>query len=258
MSKSNRVLIVLAHPEPRSFNAQWARATASAAEAAGHDVIWSDLYGMGFDPVEAAKHYQADKAARFDVLEWQDEAARRERLPGDVASEIDKIWTAATVIFHFPLWWFGPPAILKGWFDRVLVHNALHTSTRRFDSGLCAGKRSLFCVTTGSSAAESSPYGREGNVNLLLWPLAFSLRYLGFTILEPKTIHGVHGFKTRAELDALTRELDDCLAEQSALIAGLDNRATWKFNHDHAFGPDGRLNPGEPCYWPFIKPRPVD
>ncbi len=47
-------LIVLAHPDPRSFNAAWARATAEAATAQGHKVIWSDLYAMGLHPAEAA------------------------------------------------------------------------------------------------------------------------------------------------------------------------------------------------------------
>lgn len=260
MNKETPVLIVLAHPEPRSFNAQWARATAIGAQDAGHEVLWSDLYTIGFNPAESARHYQARDADPhpFDAMDWQEKATRRGNLPPDVVDEIDKIRAAAMVVFHFPLWWFGPPAMLKGWFDRVFVHGELHSSDRRFDRGDCDGKRALFCVTTGSSAEESSPHGKEGDINLLLWPVAYSLRYLGFTILEPKIVHGVHGFKKDAEQDALTRQLETCLADQSELITNLDQRAAWQFNPDHSFGPDGRLNPGEPTFSLFIKPRPSD
>ena len=48
-------LIVLAHPDPRSFNGAWANATEAACEALGDTVLRSDLVALGFDPVEAAK-----------------------------------------------------------------------------------------------------------------------------------------------------------------------------------------------------------
>ena len=185
-------------PEPRSFNGAWARATCAASEAAGHEVLLSDLVASGFDPVERRAHYaaldDADGDAAFDPLRLQDVAARRGALPEDVAVEVAKLRAADRLVVHFPLWWFGPPAILKGWFDRCLVHGALHTSSRRFDTGLCRGKKALFCVTTGSTADESSPAGKEGDATLLLWPLAYALRYIGFTVLKPHLVHGVHGF----------------------------------------------------------------
>ena len=105
-------------------------------------------------------------------------AAVTGRLPGDVAAEVDKVRAADRILFHFPLWWFGPPAVLKGWFDRVLAHGVLHTDTERFDRGRCAGKEALFCVTTGATEAECGPDGREGDVQMLLWPLAYTLRLL--------------------------------------------------------------------------------
>lgn len=58
-------LIVLAHPDKRSFNGAWAKATADACRALGHDVLWSDLYGMGFDPAEWAALHDVDN--RFDT-----------------------------------------------------------------------------------------------------------------------------------------------------------------------------------------------
>jgi NAD(P)H dehydrogenase (quinone) len=123
------------------------------------------------------------------------------------------------IVFHFPLWWFGPPAILKGWFDRCLVHGALHDVDNRFDAGRMRGKRALFCVSTGASAVECGPGGKEGETRLLLWPLAYTLRYCGFDVAEPLTVHGVHGYFEGAEERALETRLAEVLADQARIIA---------------------------------------
>ena len=152
------------------------------------------------------------------------------------------------------MWWFGPPAILKGWLDRCLAHGALHSSRARFDAGPCRGKRALLCVTTGASAAEAGPHGKEGHTDLLLWPVAYALRYCGFTILAPALVHGVHDFHEGPARDALRTRLASALAGQPALIAGLGHRPRWPFHPDDAFDADGRLRPGEPALWPFTSP----
>ena len=247
-------LIVLAHPEPRSFTAEWARCSARLSEALGHRVLWSDLYAMGFDPAEKPQHYGGfDQDARFDPLAAQDRAAKSNALPADVSGEIDKIRRADRILFHFPLWWFGPPAILKGWFDRVLVHGALHSSTRRFDRGLCSGKHALFCVSAGSSEEESAPSGREGDVTMLLWPLAYALRYLGFHVAQPVTVHGVHGFHKPAAQRQLEAKLAAALKAHSETIENLEDQPRIAFNADGDFDARGRLRSGAPSHSPFIR-----
>lgn len=250
-------LIVLAHPDNRSFNGAWAKATAKISRELGHEVFWSDLIEMGFDPVERAAHYPADFGARkFDPLKAQETAARAQVLPPDVLAETDKLTAADRVIFHFPLWWFAPPAILKGWFDRVLVHGEHHDTTNRFDRGKFRGRKALFCVTTGSRAEESAFNGREGDVQMLLWPAAYTLRYLGFTVLLPEVIHGVHGYhkpEARPELEA---RLSATIQRQRAVLEGFDDRTAMAFNRDEDFGPDGRLLPGRPVHSPFIRHTP--
>jgi len=247
-------LIVLAHPEPRSFNAEWARCSARFSEALGHRVSWSDLYAMGFDPAEGPQRYhRLCNGDRFDPLVAQDHAAKSNALPTDVGGEIAKIRRADRVIFHFPLWWFGPPAMLKGWFDRVLVHGALHSSTRRFDRGFCAGNRALFCVTAGSSAAESGPSGREGDVTMLLWPLAYALRYLGFAVAQPVTVHGVHGFHRSPARRDLEARLSGVLEGHAQRIAAFDDLPLITFNADGDFDTEGRLRDGAPSHSSFIR-----
>ncbi len=249
-------LIVLAHPEPRSFNGAWSGATATACAAQGHVVLRSDLTTMGFDAVEARQLYPAQPAdVPFDPLKAQEDAAASGHLPDEVATEIDKLTLADLVVFHFPLWWFAPPAVLKGWFDRVLVHGALHDIDRRFDRGHCRGKRALFCVTTGATAAECGPDGKEGNVGMLLWPAAYTLRYLGFDVYAPECLHGVHGYFTGDERIALEQRLRDTLDKWPEIIAGLNSRPLMPFNADNDFDADGRLRPDAPSHSPFIRHR---
>lgn len=244
-----RTLVVLAHPEPGSFTAAWAEASRAAAARAG-PVRLRDLYGEGFDPLERPALHGAGPA---DVLRAQDAAARAGRLPAEVAAQAADLLWADRVILHFPMWWFAPPAMLKGWCDRVLAHGLLHDSRHRFDTGRCRGKRVLFCVSTGSSAAESGPGGKEGDARLLLWPLAYTLRYCGFDICAPLLVHGVHGFHPPAARAALEARLAGVLAAQAGIVAGLAGRALWRFNRDDAFD-GGRLRPGEEVLWPFIDP----
>ncbi|WP_400086415.1 NAD(P)H-dependent oxidoreductase [Yoonia sp. R78084] len=247
-------LVVLAHPDRRSFNAAWADATVQASKNAGHKVLWSDLYVLGFDPVEAPYHY-ADwpEDVQFDPLKAQERSAARGVLPKDVQDEVAKIRQADRIIFHFPIWWFSPPAILKGWFERVLVHGALHRVDARFDAGLCTDKTALFCVTTGAKEAECGFDGKEGDLALLLWPAAYTLRYLGFSVLEPVTVNGVHGYHSGQGADDLQRRLRSVLADQAAVIAGFDARPRLAFNADHDFDENGRLRVDRPSYTPFIR-----
>ncbi len=247
-----QTLIVLAHPEPRSFTATWAGESARACHALGQGVTVSDLYAAGFDPAERAAHYPGHSGV-FDVMAEQDHAAAEDRLPDDVSEELARIDASDRVIFHFPLWWFAPPAMLKGWTERVLVHGRAHTSRRRFDNGPYRDKTALFCVTTGASAVESGPDGREGDTRLLLWPLAQTLRYCGFRVKQPVLVHGVHGFHKGAAKQALDARLSNVLQDQKALIDGFDALPDMRFNADADFDAEGRLRPGAESVTPFVR-----
>ncbi len=246
-------LIVLAHPSRQSFNGTWAEASAAACAAAGHEVLWSDLSAHRFDAVEGARHFGQYESGPFDPLKAHEAAAASGTLPADIAAEVAKIWQADQIIFHFPLWWFAPPAVLKGWFDRALVHGDLHTVDERFDTGRCRGKRALFCVSTGASAAECGPGGKEGDVSLLLWPSAYTLRYLGFDIYMPEVVHSVHGYFEGDEDVALQARLQDVLDGQAALLADLPQRGLMRFNADSDFDETGRLKPGVTSHSAFIQ-----
>ncbi|WP_299817066.1 NAD(P)H-dependent oxidoreductase [uncultured Roseibium sp.] len=249
-------LIVLVHPAPTSFNAAWAEATETACLSLGDEVLRSDLYAMGFDPAERPGHYaSACVSDPYDVLKTQEAAARAGRLPADVQHEIDKVRAADRIILHFPVWWFAPPAMLKGWCERVLVNGGLHDTDNRFDTGRFRGKSVLFCATTGSRQEESAYNGKEGDIQMLLWPLAYTFRYLGFDVLRPRTIHGVHGYhKGPAKMD-LEARLQAELAGHCEAIAGYDTLPRLTFNADSDFE-RGRLRPGAPVHSHFIRHEP--
>ena len=174
-----RALILLAHPELRSFNAYLA---AQAAEQLRHDALQVDvvdLYAEGFDPLEAAHHHSRRlQPDRFDAQREQRHGAEQARLPADVQRHLQLLRAADRVI-------------LKGWLDRVLVYGPMYNSRLRHEHGAMRGKRALLSVTTGASARACAVDGREGDTRLLLWPLMYSLRYVGFDVMEPHVVHGV-------------------------------------------------------------------
>lgn len=169
-----------------------------------------------------------------------------------MAEEIAKLEAADRVILHFPLWWFAPPAVLKGWMERVFAHGRTHDVDNRFDRGRFRGRKVLFCVTTGARAAESGPDGKEGDTRLHLWPAAYTFRYLGFEVLQPVLVHGVHGYNRGDRKAALEVRLAAALAGQAALMRDFDRLPTMTFNSDSDFDAEGRLKRGAPHHSPFI------
>lgn len=191
------VLFILAHPEPTSFNAQLTREGAAHLTAQGHQVAMSDLYALGFDPVESADHYPSRvETETFSPLAEQRHAAQTQTLPADVTKQIEMLEAADLVIFQFPIWWHSVPAILKGWFDRVFVSGGLYTSKMRYDRGYFRGKRAICSVTSGAPSQAFVAGGRGGELDQILWSTQFSLYYMGFDVLPPHASFGVagHGF----------------------------------------------------------------
>ncbi|MCG8394611.1 MAG: NAD(P)H-dependent oxidoreductase [Pseudomonadales bacterium] len=195
-----QALIVHSHPEARSFNGTLTRTARDTLTAQGYSVTVSDLYAEGFDPVEAPAHYpRRTDHTRFSPLAEQRHAWQSSALPTDVQREIRRLEQADLLLLQFPLWWHAAPAMLKGWFDRVMVSGGLYTSRMRYDAGYFRGRKALLSVTTGAPASALEPGGRGGDIQALLWPLHYSLHYLGFDVLPPYIAGGIqgHGYQYR-------------------------------------------------------------
>lgn len=249
-------LIILAHPEPSSYNAALARVAQEALQSQGHEVRISDLYASAFAPDEHGRHYSRRRdAARFDALTEQRFSADLNALPRDVQSEIDDLLWADLVVLQFPLWWFGMPALLKGWMDRVFVYGRLYTGSQRLHAGVCRGKRATLSVTAGASADACAHDGQEGDTRLILWPINYAFRYLGFTVLEPVLITGVRGGFAGKDAVAQERYLDERLRSHRAHFANVDAIPAIPFNTAEDWDDRRKLKPHAPAHSPFIRHR---
>lgn len=186
-----RALVVSAHPEPRSFNAALREATRARLASAGWQVAESDLYAMGFDPVVSRADFgSVHDPDYFNVSLEQRHALTSGALAPAIHGELDKLLAADLLVLHFPLWWFGPPAILKGWIDRVFVSGAVYGRTALFERGKLAGKRAVACVTTGAPATAFGTPSLNGEMLDLLMPLHRGvLAFTGMTVLPPFVAH---------------------------------------------------------------------
>lgn len=220
-----QALIVHSHPEPSSFNAGLKDVAVATLQGLGHAVEVSDLYAEGFDPVEAPRHYRRRaNAAAFAPLAEQRHAWETASLASEVCREIDRLQRADLVILQFPLWWHAQPAMLKGWFDRVFVSGGLYTSKMRYDRGAFRGKRALLSVTSGAPAAAFGPGARGGDIDTLLWPMHYSLHYMGFSVLPPFFATGVqgHGYAYQ-DGAAFSAHLEGRKAAWAAHLSALDS-----------------------------------
>jgi NAD(P)H dehydrogenase (quinone) len=187
-----RVFIVHAHHEPKSFNGALTREAVATLESAGHEVVVSDLYAMGFDPISDRRNFTT--VANADYLRQQTEeihASDQDSFAPDIQAEMDKLFWCDVLIFQFPLWWFGLPAILKGWVDRVFAMRRTYGGGKYYDRGVFAGKRAMCSLTTGGLLPAYSDRGMNGLLSSILFPINHGILYFaGFTVIEPFVVHG--------------------------------------------------------------------
>ncbi|SKC61638.1 NAD(P)H-dependent oxidoreductase [Krasilnikoviella flava] len=222
-------LWVLAHPRPDSLNGHLFRAGVEALSR-DHDVATSDLYALGFDPVLGARDLGdlADRPGNLAALAG--EAYARGQTSPDVRAEHEKIARAELLVLQFPLWWYGPPAILKGWLDRTFTDgfaydtelDPAHGLPRRYGDGGLTRRKALVVVTVGEDERTLGPRGISGDLDSLLFPLTHgALWYVGIEALD---LHVVH--------DADTLDAKGAAREVSRLqerLAGIDTERARPF-----------------------------
>jgi NAD(P)H dehydrogenase (quinone) len=254
--KAMQAHIVLAHPEPQSFNAYLARVARTALEAQGWSVSTTDLYSAGFDPCERAEYYRPRlNSERFDVQAEQRHASAEGAIPDAVRREIDNLDRADLLILQYPMWWHLPPAMLKGWIDRVFIYGAVYTSKQRFENGRFVGRRAMISVTVGTSPETYDYNGRSGDIDLLLWPVHFSLAYVGYGVLQPFIAYGVEAGLRYSEPAAIAERLKGVERDLGARMATLDRVPTIPFNRMAEWGADGRVVASAPAHSPFVRHR---
>jgi len=149
------ILVILAHPDRKSFNHAIARAAREELGAGGHVTLFHDLYDEGFDPILPA-----------------DEIPGETSLPTGIEGHCRELVSADGIVIVHPNWWGQPPAILKGWVDRIIRPGVAYEflegdSGEGIPNGLLAGKRVVVFNTS------NTPDRREqevfGDPLQLLW-----------------------------------------------------------------------------------------
>ncbi|GAA4605027.1 putative NADPH-quinone reductase [Actinoplanes octamycinicus] len=135
-------LVVFAHPRPDSLTAATAARARDTLVAGGCTVDVLDLYGEGFDP----------SLLPDDEPDWADAA---KEYSAEVRAHMARIAAADEIVVVFPVWWFGLPAMAKGWVDRVWNRGfAYEPSTLK-------GKRIRWVGLAGGSAADYAVQGLD-------------------------------------------------------------------------------------------------
>jgi NAD(P)H dehydrogenase (quinone) len=208
-----RVLWLYAHPDPRSLNGSLRDHGIAVLREHGHEVRESDLYAMDWDPVVRAADFAHDPAERLDVLEESERALNDGSLHADICAEQEKLLWSDTLVVQFPLWWFGMPAILKGWFDRLFVQgfaqgvlDPVTGRARRYGDGGLVGRRALVITTVGANAATIGPRGIHGELAEVLFPVTHgTLWYSGMTPVAPFVVNGAVSVSDDEYADAAKR-----------------------------------------------------
>jgi NAD(P)H dehydrogenase (quinone) len=180
------VLVVHAHPEPRSFCSALKDVAVEELGTLGHEVTLSDLYADRFRPDLSADDFLGRENETFlRPMEEQKHGFEHGTLAPDVAREVERLHQADLLLLTAPMWWFSVPAMLKGWFDRVLVNGYAYGTVKAW-TGPLTDKRAMLAMTCSYEQAGFRAGGSIGELEPLLRPLTQgTLAYCGFEVLPP-------------------------------------------------------------------------
>ncbi len=187
------VLVVLAHPNPDSFNHAVAHRAVDTLQSVGHEVQLLDLYALGFKAAMSADErvaYHSDEPV-LDPL---------------VAAHVELLRRADTLVFVYPTWWSSLPAILKGWLERVMVPGVafVFDDAGKVQSALTHVRRIVGISTYGSPRMYVRAINDNGRRTLtralrLTCGLRTRCRWLGLYAIDTATAAERTAFLGRVE-----------------------------------------------------------
>ncbi|MEV7371849.1 NAD(P)H oxidoreductase [Streptomyces sp. NPDC090301] len=193
-------LLVLAHPRTDSLTAQVAARLHARIEDEGGTVDVLDLYAEGFDPALRPE----------DEPDWEN---REKVYSPEVRAHMDRVLAADDIVVVFPVWWFTPPAILKGWIDRVWNYGFAYGRSRP----RLAGRRLLWLALMGGTPEEIARLGMTDALGLML--VTGISEFCGLPDARLRVLHGTELSGVPVELRAgrvaeLLDEAERTLAEE--------------------------------------------
>ena len=174
------VLTVLDHPDPKSFSAAVARQFNAGAAKAGHTTQLADLNAEGFDPRWSMADIEADRTGQP---------------PADVLAEQARIARADAICFVFPLFWWGMPATMKGWVDRVWSWGWAYDQLEDPELSLQRPRTGVFLIPAGARSDEMAQMGYTEALETA-W-IKGTFGYFGFTQRALILLNGSKGSDAR-------------------------------------------------------------
>ena len=219
-----KVFIVYWHPEPKSFNAAMFSTACKVLAETGAEVQTSDLHAMAFDPVSSRKNFQTVKDPDFLKLQLEEMyATKAHGFSRVLEDEMQKLEACDLMIWQFPLWWFGLPAVLKGWVDRVFAMGRTYGGGHIYETGVFQGKRALLSLTTGGPEDAYLKDGFNGDIHGILKPIHRGmLQFVGFDVLAPQIVYApvhMNDEQRKQELNRFGKRLTR-IAEESPIAVG--------------------------------------
>lgn len=189
MEPKVRHVVILCHPDPDSFNASVAETYCRSVQEHGDDYVLRDLYAMHFDP----------------ILRQDERPGRRPFLPSpDVEDELNIIQGGDVFVLVFPIWFGTPPAMLKGYVDRVLGAGVTARAVQdRAWHDLLGGKR----LVSFTSSAAREPWLAEQGQSLSLQTVFDDYLSRAFAMKPAEHVHFggiVDGLSPRLVAENLT------------------------------------------------------
>ncbi|WP_404477951.1 NAD(P)H-dependent oxidoreductase [Novosphingobium sp. BL-52-GroH] len=213
-----RVHVVHAHSEADSFVTAMKNVIVAEFRDTGHQVTVSDLHAKNFNPVASPRDFlERSDASRLVYPLEQRHGYATGTLAADIHEEIEPVLAADLLVFTFPVYWFGAPAILKGWFDRVLLSGVCYGGKRVYGRGGLAGKRAFSAFSLGAKEGMFGADGIHGELVTGMMRHLFqgTMGYVGLDVVQPFGGYNVPYIAQDKreglldELRAVVRNLDD-------------------------------------------------
>ena len=174
------VLTILDHPNPESFSAAVAMQFNAGVAAAGHTVELGNLHAEGFDPRWSSADMEHDDGAST---------------PSDILTEQARIARADAICLVFPLYWWGMPAMTKGWIDRVWSWGWAYDQLEDPEQSLQRPRTGVLLIPAGARSDEMQADGYVAALETVWTKGTFG--YFGFAPRKIELLNGSKGSVTR-------------------------------------------------------------
>jgi NAD(P)H dehydrogenase (quinone) len=191
-----KTLVIVGHPNPASFNKSGIVTTVQETLISkGHEVVVRDLYALGFNPVLSGGDFAAFQTGQ---------------VPADIKAEQDYISWANNIIIIHPTWWIGRPAIIQGYYDRILSFNFAFTVDANGSRGLLKTDKVLIINTAGTP--ESMYDNWPDSKGLLSRPNVEGVfSYCGIKNVQQVQFYGI-GTSSAEDRAAMLQQVKDTVA----------------------------------------------